>query len=58
MKWHNQRAAQRRRGGQAMIEYVVLTGLTLGILILRSVFLYAFKEAGGRVLDLVAYEYP
>jgi len=58
MKWHNQRAAQRRRGGQAMIEYVVLTGLTLGILILLSVFLYAFKEAGGRVLDLVAYEYP
>jgi hypothetical protein len=58
MKWHNQRAVWRRKAGQAMVEYVVLTGLTLGVLILLSVFLYAFKEAGGRVLDLIAYEYP
>ena len=41
-----------------MVEYVVLTGLTLGILLMLAVFLFAFKEAGGRVLDLIAYEYP
>jgi len=57
MKWHNQRVAGRRKSGQAM-EYVVLTGLTLGVLLLLAVFLFAFKEAGGRVLDLIAYEYP
>ena len=58
MKASNQRKARRRKAGQAMVEYAVLTGLTLGILLLLAVFLFAFKEAGGRVLDLIAYEYP
>jgi len=58
MNWHNQRAVRRGKAGQAMVEYVVLTGLMLGILLMLAVFLFAFKEAGGRVLDLIAYEYP
>ena len=58
MKWHNQWVAGRRKSGQAMVEYVVLTGLTLGVLLMLAIFLFAFKEAGGRVLDLIAYEYP
>ena len=58
MKWHNQRVAGRRKSGQAMVEYVVLTGLLLGTLLLLAMFLVAFKEGGGRELDLIAYEYP
>ena len=63
MKAYKQRvvrqvATRRRKAGQAMVEYAVLTGLTLGILLVLAVFLYAFKETGGRVLDLIAYEYP
>jgi hypothetical protein len=58
MKWHNQWAGWRCKAGQAMVEYVVLTGMTLGVLLMLAVFLFAFKEAGGRVLDLIAYEYP
>jgi hypothetical protein len=49
---------RRSRAGQAMMEYVVLTGLLLGVLVVLAVFLYAFKEFGGRILDLIAYEYP
>ena len=41
-----------------MVEYVVLFGLFLSVLGLLAVFLYAFKEYGGRILDLIAYEYP
>ena len=41
-----------------MTEFVVLTGLLLGTLVVLAVFLYAFKEFGGRILDLIAYEYP
>ena len=58
MKWHNQRAVRRSTGGQAMVEYVVVTGMTIGVLLVLAVFLFAFKEAGARVLDLIAYEYP
>ena len=46
------------RGGQALVEYVVATGLLFGLLLMLTLFLYAFKEFGGRVLDLIAFEYP
>jgi uncharacterized membrane protein len=46
------------RAGQVMVEYVVVTGLLLGVLVMLAVFLYAFKEYGDRILDLIAYEYP
>lgn len=63
MKVYNQQRAgkaieRRRKAGQAMVEYVVVTGLLLSTLLILAVFLYAFKEFGGRVLDLIAYEYP
>jgi len=49
------RAARR---GQAMIEYVVISAMLLAAVAILAVFLYTFKQHGGRVLDLVAYEYP
>ena len=44
--------------GQAMIEYVIIAGMLLAAVAILAVFLYTFKEHSGRVLDLVASEYP
>lgn len=49
---------RRRRSAQAMIEYVVLAGMLTACIAMFAVFLVAFKEHGGRVLDLVAADYP
>ena len=46
------------RAGQVMVEYVVVFGLLIGTLLMLAMFLYVFKEYGGRVLDLIAYDYP
>ncbi|MCX6995738.1 MAG: hypothetical protein NTV49_01300 [Kiritimatiellaeota bacterium] len=46
------------RSGQAMVEYVVATGLLLGTLAMLALVLYTFREYGGRVLDMVAFDYP
>ena len=48
----------RRRCGQAMVEFVVLAGILMALVAVMALFLYAFKEYGGRVLDLVAAEFP
>jgi hypothetical protein len=48
----------RSRRGQAMIEYVVTAGLLIATISIFAVFLYAFKEYNGRVIDLVSSEYP
>ena len=59
MKDSSQRGFHRPgRWGQAMVEYMVATGLLLGTLAMLALLLYVFKEYGGRVLDLVAYDYP
>ena len=53
------RVARRcQQAGQAMTEYVVLTGLLLGMVLILAIFLYAFKVFGARILDLVSYELP
>jgi len=49
---------RRGRSGQAMVEYMVATGLLFGTLAVLALVLYVFKEYGGRILDLVAYDYP
>jgi hypothetical protein len=46
------------RSGQAMLEYMIVAGMLLAVVAILAVFLYAFREHSGRVLDLVAYEYP
>ena len=46
------------RSGQAMVEYVVVTGLLLGTLAMLALVLYTFREYGARVLDMVAFDYP
>jgi len=41
-----------------MIEYVVVAAMLLGTVAILAVLLHAFREHSGRVLDLVAWEYP
>ena len=46
------------RRGQATVEYVIVAGMLIASLAILVVFLYSFKEYGGRVLDLAGSEYP
>ncbi len=46
------------RGGQALTEFAVVMASLLLVLVMVSLFLYTFREYGGRVLNLVASEYP
>ena len=46
------------RSGQALVEYAVVAGMMLATMAVMALLLYVFKEHGGRVLDLVASEYP
>jgi predicted RND superfamily exporter protein len=47
-----------RKSGQATTEFVVTAGLLLVTVAMVALFLYTFREYGGRVLNLVAAEYP
>jgi len=41
-----------------LTEFVVVMASLLLALVMVSLFLYTFREYGGRVLNLVASEYP
>jgi len=47
-----------RRSGQAMTEFVVVAASMLLLLTMLALFLYTYREYGGRVLNLVASEFP
>jgi hypothetical protein len=46
------------RHGQTMIEYVVVMVVVLTLTSLLTLMLYAVRQNGDRVLNLVASEYP
>ncbi len=46
------------RNGQAMIEYMIIAVMLTATMAIMAVFLYAFRENSGRVLDLISSEYP
>lgn len=52
------RHSRGARGGQTALEYLITAGMLIASVAILAVFLYTFKEYGGRVLDLVASEYP
>ena len=52
------RPGVKRNAGQVMVETVIVAAMLVVSVIIFAVFLYTFKEYGGRVLDLVASEYP
>lgn len=41
-----------------MLEFTIMLVMSLGIIVMLMLFFVTFKEFGGRVLDLVASEYP
>ncbi len=49
---------RRLRRGQTLTEYAVAMGVLMAVIAMAALFLYTFKEYGGRILDLVASEYP
>jgi len=48
----------RHQRGQTLTEYAVAMGVLMAIVGMAALFLFTFKEYGGRILDLVASEYP
>ncbi len=46
------------RHGQAMAEYMLAVVVVIGLLVMMAYLLYALKQNGNRILDLVASEYP
>jgi uncharacterized protein (UPF0333 family) len=49
---------KRRKRGQAMVEYMVVACMLVLAVSVLAVFLYAFRENSGRILDLMASDYP
>lgn len=49
---------RRHRAGQALVEYMIISAILLMMMTIMAVFLFAFREHAGRVLDLIAYGYP
>ena len=41
-----------------MIEFVIVAAILVVMVSIMALLLYTFKEHGGRVLDLIASEYP
>ena len=41
-----------------MLEYAVMAGILLATAAVLALLLFTFKEFGGRILDLIASEYP
>lgn len=46
------------RGGQAMIEYVIVVVSLFAALATLAILMYALRQQSNRVLDLVASDYP
>jgi hypothetical protein len=46
------------KGGQAMVEYLVMTGIFLASLAILALFLVTFREYGYRILEMVGSDYP
>jgi len=46
------------RAGQVMLEYVIVASVLVLVMSMMALLLYTFKEHAGRVLDLIASDYP
>lgn len=45
---------QKRKSGQAMLEYVVALGVFLALVGVSAALIYVFRAYGNRVLDIIA----
>lgn len=41
-----------------MLEYVIVAGILVAVVGMLALFLFTFKEQGGRVIDLISADYP
>lgn len=57
-KGQKRRGRRDRRSGQAMVEYIIVFAVLLGVVSVASLCLYAVRQQSNRALDLVASEYP
>jgi hypothetical protein len=46
------------QAGQVATEFMIVAGLLLATVSIVALLLYTFKEYGGRILNLLASEYP
>lgn len=44
--------------GQAMLEYIIVFVSFFAVIVVLAILLYALRQNGVRVLDLVSSEYP
>jgi len=56
--WIRGRNRHPNRRGQATVEFVVVAAMLVATLAILVVFLFSFKEYGGRIMDLAGSEYP
>lgn len=52
------KSSRNSKKGQAMLEYIMVLAMTLGVLVTLGFFIFVFKEYGGRILDLVSSDFP
>ena len=57
-KEQDRRQRWKQRSGQAMVEYIIVFVVLLGVVSVASICLYAVRQQSNRALDLVASEYP
>jgi len=50
--------SKRQRSGQAATEFVVVAGVLVATVAVLALLLFTFKEYGGRIINLLASEYP
>jgi uncharacterized membrane protein len=47
-----------KKRGQTLVEFMGVVGVTILAVVMLALLLYTFKQFGGRILNLVASEYP
>lgn len=47
-----------QKAGQVATEFIMVAGMVLATVGILALLLYTFKEYGGRILNLLASEYP
>jgi len=52
------RSSEKGNSGQVMLEYAIVAGILVVVVAMLALFLYTFKEQGGRVMDLISADFP
>ena len=47
-----------RESGQATVEYAIITGVLIALVVIMGLFLTTFGDYGERLLAIIASDYP